>query len=88
MKVIKRDGRMQEFDIEKIQTSIVNAAHNVKDATLNEADVKMIVNDIRSELVSLRKDDSATSSYEIVGIISKVLINDGFNNVLREFLKN
>ena len=53
MKVIKRDGRMQEFDIEKIQTSIVNAAHNVKDATLNEADVKMIVNDIRSETNSL-----------------------------------
>lgn len=86
MKVIKKDGRIQEFDSGKILTSIVNASHDVKDATLNESDIKIIVNDIKNKLASLRKDGSPTSSYEVIGVISEILVKDGFTNVLREFL--
>ena len=34
----------------------------------------------------LRKDGSPTSSYEVIGVISEILVKDGFTNVLREFL--
>ena len=41
MKVIKRDGRLQELDLEKIKISILSATNESKEL-LNESDVKIL----------------------------------------------
>ena len=40
MKVIKKDGRLQDFDLEKIKSSILSATNDSKEL-LNESDVKL-----------------------------------------------
>lgn len=86
MKVIKKDGRTVEFDKTKILTSIENASRDGGDISLNKSDIKIIMDDIINKLKILRNDGTPTSSYEIIGVISEVLIKDGFKNVLREFI--
>ena len=54
MKVIKRDGRLQELDLEKIKISILSATNESKEL-LNESDVKILVEDINSKIKEVRK---------------------------------
>ena len=56
MKVIKRDGRLQELDLEKIKISILSATNESKEL-LNESDVKILVEDINSKIKEVRKDN-------------------------------
>ena len=72
MKVIKRDGRLQELDLEKIKISILSATNESKEL-LNESDVKILVEDI-------------TSSYEISGIVIAILKRDGFSDIIEKYV--
>ena len=45
MMVIKKDGRLDEFNLQKIVTSILNATNSSKEM-LNESDIKIIAGDI------------------------------------------
>ena len=85
MKILKKDGRIQDFDEKKIFTSIDNASKDVTTIVLNESDIKVIVKDIISKINALRKD-TPTSSYEVIGVIIEVLIKDGFRDVLKSFI--
>lgn len=85
MKILKKDGRIQDFDEKKIFTSIDNASKDVTTIVLNESDIKLIVKDIISKINALRKD-TPTSSYEVIGVIIEVLIKDGFRDVLKSFI--
>ena len=42
--------------------------------------------DITKAIKELRKDETLTSSYEIIGIVSSVLVRDGFKEVLKACL--
>ncbi|VYU58269.1 hypothetical protein [Clostridium tertium] len=86
MKIIKKDGRIEEFKIEKIKTSIENAA-NDSESMLNESDLKIIVSDVESILLKIRKDTLITSSYEVIGVIFDILKRDGFNKVLKTYIE-
>lgn len=86
MKIIKKDGRIQEFDEKKIFTSIDNASRDLKEVTLNESDIRIIVDDIVSALNKTRKDGTPTSSYEIIGVVSDVLYKDGFGAILKAYI--
>ena len=55
MKVIKKDGRLQELDLEKIKISILSATNESKEI-LNESDVKILVEDIDSKIIEVRKE--------------------------------
>lgn len=85
MKIIKKDGRLEEFNGSKIVTSINNAASE-SDIILNNSDIKIIVKDIEDKLFSLRGEESPTSSYEVTGMIITVLRDDKFVNVLNSFI--
>ena len=78
MQVIKKDGRLQELDANKIKISILNATSGTK-ALLNESDIKIIVKDIIKIIEDLRSEYGNTSSYEIVGVVVEVLKRDGFD---------
>lgn len=86
MKVIKKDGRIQEFNKDKIYISIYNASRNSSSGILNESDAKIIIEDIDKKLKSIRKDDELTSIYEIIGVIVSVLKKDGFTELLKTYL--
>ncbi len=85
MKIIKKDGRIQDFDESKIQTSINNASKDLDEMALNESDIKVIASDVVNTLKKLRKDDN-TSSYEVIGVITDVLVKDGFDILLKSFI--
>ena len=86
MKVIKKDGRIQEFNKDKIYISIYNASRNSSSGILNESDAKIVIEDIDKKLKSIRKDDELTSIYEIIGVIVSILKEDGFTELLKTYL--
>ncbi len=87
MKIIKKDGRLQEFDKKKIFTSLDNASKDVEGIVLNESDIKILVEDICNKLERIRSNDNPSSSYEIVGVIIDVLKKDGFASIAKSFIE-
>lgn len=85
MKVIKKDGRLQDFDLEKIKSSILSATNDSKEL-LNESDVKILVEDINSKMKEVRKDGEDTSSYEISGIVIAILKRDEFSDIIEKYV--
>lgn len=84
MYIIKKDGRIQKFNENKIITSIKSAARDVN-TILNEADIAILIKDIKNIIKIIRKDNSNTSSYEIMGIIIQVLNEDKFTEILKSY---
>ena len=85
MKVIKKDGRIQELSGDKIKTSILSATNSAR-ALLNESDINILVEDIIKTLESTRKEDGITSSYEIIGVVIEMLKRDGFSDVIDKYV--
>ena len=55
MKVIKRDGRLQEFDLSKIKTSIDRASDDARQP-LNESDLENLARSIQKDLKNYQKE--------------------------------
>lgn len=87
MKIIKKDGRLQEFDKNKIFTSLYNASNDVDGIALNESDIKILVEDICRKLEYIRSDGTPSSSYEIIGVILNVMNKDGFAPIIKSFIE-
>lgn len=85
MKVIKRNGLTQEFNINKIKTSIINSADDIN-TSLTESDANLICTQIENKIKSIRKDGSNTSSYEIISVIIDVLKENHFSNILDSYI--
>ncbi len=85
MKVIKKDGRLQNLEPNKIKTSILNATSNAENI-LNESDIKMIVKDIVKTIKEQRGEEGNTSSYEIIGVVIDVLKKIGFSDVISDYV--
>lgn len=85
MKVIKKNGDIQEFNKEKISISIYNASCDTEYGFLNSSDLKVILDDILNTLYSVRKNDGYTSSYEIYGITVNSLKKNGFHKIMESY---
>lgn len=85
MRVIKKDGRIQSFDIIKIRSSILSASID-SNTIINEADLKVLSNSVLKSLKDLRGDDGITSAYEIFAIIIETLNKDGFKDIAMSYL--
>lgn len=86
MNIIKKDGKIQDFNEKKIYTSILNASTDVSNTGLNESDLKVLVSDVIRRLNVIRKDGNPTSSYEVKGIIVSVLLSNGFTDVCKSYI--
>lgn len=86
MNIIKKDGRLEKFNIKKVKTSIENAARDSGEM-VNESDLNILVNDVEKVLLKIRKDSLVTSSYEVIGTIFEILKRDGFNSILRAYVE-
>lgn len=83
MKVIKRDGRLQDFDIGKIKTSLI-CASDTAHMELNESDIKIILEDVE-KLIKAKCKDGAIASEKIVEAIVSTLKKDEFNKLVETF---
>ncbi|MBU5591960.1 hypothetical protein KQI89_09285 [Clostridium sp. MSJ-4] len=83
MKVIKRSGNLEEFNEEKLKTSILNAASDAK-SPLNQGDIKCIIKEICNEVNRIR--NNKTSSYELFALTASVLKKHGFKKVVKEYV--
>lgn len=78
MKVIKKDGRIQEFDLKKIKLSIQRASDDMIEP-LNESDSVRIANAITTRL--LEKDKDTIEYREIHNKVVEALYEFGFNEL-------
>lgn len=85
MQVIKKDGRLQELEANKIKVSILNATSETK-SLLNESDINVLVKDIIKAIEDLRSEYGNTSSYEIIGVVVDILKKDGFEDVVSSYV--
>lgn len=86
MLVMKKNGTYQEFDMGKIEKSIVNCKCKV-DCYMTEGDIQAITNQFKKIFSQVTKDNHHTSTYEIRGIVYHVLMENGFKNVAKSYMK-
>ncbi|MBU3192372.1 ATP cone domain-containing protein [Clostridium algidicarnis] len=82
MKVIKKNGRIEDFDEKKLGTSILNAALDAK-TNLTQGDINNITKEIYTEIKKIRNEK--TSSYELFALTITILKNQGFKNLAKEY---
>lgn len=82
MKVIKRDGRLEEFMIDKIRTSVARASDEAH-SPLTDGDLNVIIERIMKDLNNPNKDQIQSS--EIRKIVSEKLNYCGFKNVAKRY---
>ena len=85
MRVVKRNGKFEDFQIQKLERSIKNSASDIN-IVFNNSDIKLLCNEIMKELSVACKDNDLTSSYEIVGVTLTVLKNNNFGKVINSYL--
>ena len=82
MKVIKRDGRLQDFDLNKIKTSISRASDDA-DQPFNISDIDNLAKGIEVAIEKLQKN---TVGVEIIqNLVLMELENAGFNVVSKYY---
>ncbi|MDI9503087.1 MAG: hypothetical protein GX291_09000 [Tissierellia bacterium] len=84
MKVIKRSGKVVDFAIEKIQTSIENAALDMKQ-TFSAHDVNTMAKDVYQHLVKMRGEDGLTSAHEIRALTVMAIKDYGYEKIARHY---
>ena len=85
MKVIKKDGRIQSFDISKVRSSILGASID-SNTIINESDLKIVSNRVVKVLNSIREEDGITSTYEIFAVIIESLNKYRFKDIASAYL--
>ncbi len=83
MKIIKKNGSIQEFDSNKLCTSITRSAEDIG-VYMNQSDLNLITDDVKHKLEILNRKE--TSSYEIFGLTLQLLIEEGFKDVAFSYL--
>lgn len=86
LNVVKKDGRIDKFNIEKIKTSVGNSAAD-SNIQLTKKDLDIIARETKRTIVEVRGEDGQTSSYEIRGVIVRVLKELGFRQIAEDFYK-
>ncbi|WP_027634556.1 ATP cone domain-containing protein [Clostridium hydrogeniformans] len=84
MKIIKRSGKLEDFNINKIRVSIENASADAR-CPLNESDAKVISSEIAKSIEKIRTEK--TSSHEVFGATIRTLSSMGFSKIALEYVK-
>lgn len=82
--VIKRDGRKQDFNTDKICSSIATAATNVgiKDTSVTSG----ICEEVLSYIADLYPGDKPITTADIGSAVERVLVNRGQYEIVKEFI--
>lgn len=85
MNIKKKDSRIENFDVEKLERSIKNSANDIK-FELNYSDVRLISNEVIKKINSLHESDGITNSYEVIGVTIEVLKENKFDLIVPSYL--
>lgn len=80
MKIIKRDFRIQNFSIKKLENSILLPAKDLE-MELTKEDLTKIINSILSKLIKIREHYDKTSAYELRGIVFECLLLNDYKKI-------
>lgn len=84
MKIIKKNGRIEEFEVNKIKSTVSKASDDARQP-LTQGDLTSLCRSIESKLKSMNRD--LTSSYEVFGLIIIILKQEGFNKIADGYCK-
>ena len=80
MKVIKRNGNVENFDLEKIKNAINKAMNSV-----NEFD-ESILNKITKDVYEEIKDEELIKIEEIQDVVENILIKNNLSSIAKEYI--
>lgn len=86
MMVLKKNGKIEEFNIAKVRTGIINSADDIN-FLLTEGDINMLLNQINKKLSEIRKNGQNTTSYEIRGVMYHILMDNNFEELTKSYMK-
>jgi transcriptional repressor NrdR len=85
MKVVKRDGRIQDFDLDKIIVSIERASDDIGEP-MNESDANCAAQSIEKNIKAQGKE--AITFQEIRNIVTSELKKLGFSDIAAAYEKS
>lgn len=84
LRVVKKDGRMIDFKTMNVKTSVANSARDSK-IQLTEKELELIAKSVEKTIKEVRGEEGVTSTYEIRGVVVRVLKEMGYKNVAKDF---
>lgn len=87
MKIMKKSGKIVEFNPSKIITSIENAADDIG-VHVTISDIELLKKDVTETLNLLLRGENCTSSYEVRSIVVDTLIKNGYKNIAKSYMLN
>lgn len=84
LKVVKRDGRIVDFDPDRIKTSVANSARD-SEIQITEKELKLIADSVEKTISKVRGETGITSTYEIRGVVVRALKDMGYRNIAKDF---
>ncbi len=84
LKVVKRDGRIVDFDPDRIMTSVANSARD-SEIQVTEKELKLIAHAVEKTVTKVRGENGITSTYEIRGVVVRALKDMGYRNIAKDF---
>lgn len=87
MKLMKKSGKIVDFNPSKIITSIENAADDIG-INVTSSDIEILTQDIRNNLKLLLRDENYSSSYEVRSLVIDTLIKNGYKNIAKSYILN
>ena len=84
MNIIKKNGRVEEFDISKIKQSLLNVSAEINEP-FTDGDIKIVESEVLNILKIINRGE--TSSYEIFAIVLHALKKLNFNDVGKSYFK-
>ena len=81
MKVKKRNGNFENFNVEKIQTSLINSS--LEKDPLNESDIRILMKTILKKFTNYPQD--VVPVEEIFDVIYSTLKESGFPQTAEEY---
>lgn len=84
LKVVKRDGRIIDFDLERVKVSVANSARD-SDIQISSKELDLIGKSVENTIRKVRGEGGITSTYEIRGVVVRVLKEMGFKNIAKDF---
>lgn len=87
LKIIKRNGKIVDFDENKIIASITGSAEDIC-FPLIENDTQNLTNEVLEiiEKINSAEDIRTTSIYEVRSIIYCVLLKEGFKEIAKSYM--
>lgn len=87
MKLIKKSGKIVDFNPDKIKTSIENTADDIG-IFINSHEIEMVIKDIEEVLLNFLRDETPTSSYEVRSLVIDSLSKFGYKNMAKSYALN